>query len=80
MAGASRAWRESFRKYDFESSVSCSQVYLARSKALYGGRFLAEKAVEEEVGSHRPILNNDMIGNIEGVDGVIDNRTFQDIL
>ncbi|MEZ4847635.1 MAG: hypothetical protein R3B93_03185 [Bacteroidia bacterium] len=23
------------------------------------------------------ILNNDMIGNIEGIDGVIDNRSFR---
>ena len=23
------------------------------------------------------VLNNDMIGNIKGVDGVIDNRTFR---
>jgi Zn-dependent M28 family amino/carboxypeptidase len=45
-------------------------------QGLLGGQHLAEIAVEEGwdiVG----VLNNDMIGNIEGVDGVIDNSTFR---
>lgn len=62
-------------KYKFESSI----VYTGLSgeeQGLFGGKYLAEKAISENwniVG----VLNNDMIGNIEGVDGVIDNQTFR---
>lgn len=62
-------------KYKFESSI----VYTGLSgeeQGLFGGKYLAEKATSENwniVG----VLNNDMIGNIEGVDGVIDNQTFR---
>ena len=45
-------------------------------QGLFGGKGMAEYAKEHNwdiVG----ILNNDMIGNISGVDGVIDNRTFR---
>jgi len=45
-------------------------------QGLFGGAGLAAYAQEREwdiIG----VLNNDMIGNIEGVDGVIDNRTFR---
>ena len=62
-------------KYKFESSI----VYTGLSgeeQGLFGGMYLAEKAISENwniVG----VLNNDMIGNIEGVDGVIDNQTFR---
>ncbi|MFZ9046137.1 MAG: M28 family peptidase [Cyclobacteriaceae bacterium] len=61
--------------YDFPSSILLGGLS-GEEQGLYGGRFLAEKAKEEgwEVIG---ILNNDMIGNIEGVDGVIDNRTFR---
>ena len=43
---------------------------------MFGGRHLAEKARDEDwdiVG----VLNNDMIGNIKGIDGVIDNSSFR---
>jgi hypothetical protein len=43
---------------------------------LYGGRGLAAYAKEQDW-EIMGILNNDMIGNIEGVDGVIDNRSFR---
>lgn len=62
-------------KYQFDHSI----VYIGLSgeeQGLFGGQFLAEYAKEnnwELIG----ILNNDMIGNIEGVDGVIDNRSFR---
>ena len=62
-------------KHDFESSILMGGLS-GEEQGLYGGRFLAEKAQAEEweiIG----VLNNDMIGNIEGVDGVIDNRTFR---
>ncbi len=61
--------------YKFENSV----IYVGLSgeeQGLYGGKGLAAHANEqgwEIIG----ILNNDMIGNISGVDGVIDNRTFR---
>ncbi|WP_339647730.1 M28 family metallopeptidase [uncultured Salegentibacter sp.] len=74
MAGAIEAARV-LSQYEFESSV----VYVGLSgeeQGLFGGKGLAEYAKENEweiIG----VLNNDMIGNIEGVDGVIDNRTFR---
>ena len=61
--------------YSFGSSI----VYVGLSgeeQGLFGGAGLAKYAKDNNwnvVG----ILNNDMIGNIEGVDGVIDNRTFR---
>ena len=74
MAGALEAARV-LSKYTFENSI----VYVGLSgeeQGLYGGKGLAQYALDnnwEIIG----ILNNDMIGNIEGVDGVIDNRTFR---
>ena len=74
MAGAMEAARV-LSKYKFESSI----IYVGLSgeeQGLYGGKGLANYAKENNwdiIG----ILNNDMIGNIEGVDGVIDNRTFR---
>lgn len=58
---------------------NCSIVYAALSgeeQGLYGGQGLASFAREKGwqiIG----ILNNDMIGNIEGIDGTIDNRSFR---
>lgn len=74
MAGAIEAARV-LSNYKFESSI----VYLGLSgeeQGLFGGQGMARYAKEnnwEIIG----VLNNDMIGNIEGVDGVIDNRTFR---
>lgn len=74
MAGAIEAARV-LSKYKFENSI----IYVGLSgeeQGLYGGKGLANHALEnnwEIIG----VLNNDMIGNIEGVDGVIDNRTFR---
>ena len=62
-------------KYKFENSI----VYVGLSgeeQGLFGGAGLAKYAKDkgwEIIG----VLNNDMIGNIKGVDGVIDNRTFR---
>ncbi|OUS01960.1 peptidase M28 [Flavobacteriales bacterium 33_180_T64] len=61
--------------YKFESSI----IYVGLSgeeQGLFGGAGLAQYAKDKGwdiIG----ILNNDMIGNIKGVDGVIDNRTFR---
>jgi hypothetical protein len=74
MAGAIEAARV-LSKYHFENSI----VYVGLSgeeQGLYGGKGLAQYALDnnwEIIG----VLNNDMIGNIEGVDGVIDNRSFR---
>lgn len=74
MAGAIEAARV-LSKYKFENSI----IYVGLSgeeQGLFGGKGLAEYAKKnnwEIIG----VLNNDMIGNIEGVDGVIDNRSFR---
>ena len=62
-------------KYKFESSV----IYVGLSgeeQGLFGGAGLAKYA-QDKGWDIIGILNNDMIGNIKGVDGVIDNRTFR---
>ncbi|MDR9366648.1 MAG: M28 family peptidase [Balneolaceae bacterium] len=74
MAGTIEAARV-LSQYEFGSSIIFAGLS-GEEQGLYGGEFLAEKAAEEDweiIG----VLNNDMIGNIEGVDGVIDNRTFR---
>jgi hypothetical protein len=74
MAGAIEAARV-LSKYKFENSI----IYVGLSgeeQGLFGGQGLAKYAKANNwdiIG----VLNNDMIGNIEGVDGVIDNRTFR---
>ncbi len=62
-------------KYKFENSI----IYVGLSgeeQGLFGGKGLAVYAKEkgwEVIG----VLNNDMIGNISGVDSVISNRNFR---
>ena len=74
MAGTIEAARV-LSQYEFDSSI----IYVGLSgeeQGLFGGQGLAQYAKDNEwqvIG----ILNNDMIGNIKGVDGVIDNRTFR---
>lgn len=74
MAGTIEAARV-LSKYTFENSI----IYVGLSgeeQGLFGGQGLAAFAKANNwdiIG----ILNNDMIGNITGVDGVIDNRTFR---
>ena len=45
-------------------------------QGLFGGRHLAEMALQDGW-NIEAVLNNDMIGNIEGVDGVIRNDVFR---
>lgn len=62
-------------KYQFNSSI----VYAALSgeeQGLFGGVGLAAYA-KEKGWNIIGILNNDMIGNIEGIDGNIDNHSFR---
>lgn len=61
--------------YDFESSILLAGLS-GEEQGLFGGNFLAEKA-QTEGWEIIGVLNNDMIGNIQGVDGVIDNRSFR---
>ena len=74
MAGTLEAARV-LSQYQFESSI----MYVGLSgeeQGLFGGKGLAAYAKANNwqiVG----IFNNDMIGNIKGVDGVIDNRSFR---
>ncbi len=74
MAGTIEAARV-LSQYTFENSI----IYLGlagEEQGLFGGKGLAKYAQKqgwEIIG----ILNNDMIGNIKGVDGVIDNRSFR---
>jgi Zn-dependent M28 family amino/carboxypeptidase len=74
MAGVLEAARV-LTRYRFPTSI----VYVGLSgeeQGLYGGQHLATTAREqgwEIVG----VLNNDMIGNIRGQDGVVDNGTFR---
>ena len=72
MAGAIEAARV-LCKTKFPGTI----VYAGLSgeeQGLYGGRILADHA-KEKGWRVMGILNNDMIGNIEGVNGVIDNTT-----
>lgn len=74
MAGTIEAARV-LSKYKFPSSI----VYAGLSgeeQGLFGGKYMAE-AAKKEGWDVIGILNNDMIGNIEGIDGVIDNTTFR---
>jgi Zn-dependent M28 family amino/carboxypeptidase len=74
MAGAIEAARV-LSNYKFANSIILAGLS-GEEQGLYGGRFMAQMATEkgwEIIG----VLNNDMIGNIEGVDGVIDNRSFR---
>lgn len=60
-------------KYTFNGSV----VYAALSgeeQGLFGGKIMAEQAIADKW-RVEAVINNDMIGNISGINGVIDNTT-----
>jgi len=74
MAGAIEAARV-LSQYKFPVSI----IYVGLSgeeQGLYGGKIMAEYAKENDW-EILGVLNNDMIGNIHGIDGVIDNSTFR---
>ena len=74
MAGTIEAARI-LSEHRFPSSV----VFVGLSgeeQGLWGGQHMAAVA-REEGWEITAVLNNDMIGNIEGIDGVIDNSTFR---
>lgn len=74
MAGVLEAARV-LSKYEFP----CSILFVGLSgeeQGLFGGKFLAQTALDEEwdiIG----VLNNDMISNISGIDGIVDNIHFR---
>ncbi|MCB0578495.1 MAG: M28 family peptidase [Phaeodactylibacter sp.] len=74
MAGTLEAARV-LSQYEFPNSI----VYAGLSgeeQGLFGGKHMAEVAKAEGwdiIG----VLNNDMIGNIQGIDGVVDNTSFR---
>lgn len=72
MAGAIEAARI-LTKYKFPSSI----MYVGLSgeeQGLFGGQILADYAIEKGW-ELKAVLNNDMIGNIKGINGVINNTT-----
>ena len=74
MAGTIEAARV-LSQYEFPHSIAYVGLS-GEEQGLFGGQGLADYAQENDweiIG----VLNNDMIGNIEGVDGVIDNRSFR---
>ncbi|MCK0131801.1 M28 family peptidase [Flavobacteriaceae bacterium F08102] len=74
MAGTIEAARV-LSKYRFPVSI----VYVGLSgeeQGLYGGKYMA-KIAKKEGWDIIGVINNDMIGNIRGIDGVIDNSTFR---
>lgn len=61
--------------YDFDATI----MYVGLSgeeQGLFGGTILANYA-KQKGWNIDAVLNNDMIGNIEGINGVIDNRTVR---
>jgi hypothetical protein len=74
VAGVIEAARN-LSQYQFEASI----VFAALSgeeQGLYGGRILADYA-NAQGWSLQAVLNNDMIGNIAGINGVIDNHSVR---
>lgn len=72
VAGAMEAARM-LSKYEFNASI----IYAAlagEEQGLFGGKILAEKA-KAEGWRVEAVLNNDMIGNISGINGITDNTT-----
>lgn len=60
-------------QYKFAGSI----VYAAlagEEQGLFGGKIMAEQA-QQDGWRIKAVLNNDMIGNIEGINGVINNTT-----
>ena len=74
MAGTIEAARV-LSKYEFPATI----IYVGLSgeeQGLFGGQHMAAVAKDQGwdiIG----VINNDMIGNIEGVDGIIENNTFR---
>ncbi len=74
MAGTIEAARL-LSRHEFPTSVVFAGLS-GEEQGLWGGQHMAAVARREgwEIDA---VLNNDMIGNVEGIDGVIDNSTFR---
>jgi Zn-dependent M28 family amino/carboxypeptidase len=75
MAGVLEAARLLTASRPFSASV----VFVGLSgeeQGLWGGEHMAQVALDEGW-DITAVLNNDMIGNVRGVDGVVDNTTFR---
>ncbi len=62
-------------KHRFNSSVVYA-LLSGEEQGLWGGRNMAQQA-KGEGWEIMGVINNDMIGNIEGITGVVDNTTFR---
>jgi len=74
MAGTIEAARI-LTRHTFPTSIVYAGLS-AEEQGLYGGQKMASVAREEEW-DIIAVLNNDMIGNTEGIDGIKDNTTFR---
>ncbi len=80
IAGILEAARVLSKSYSKDKSKFKNSIVFAalsgEEQGLFGGKFMAEQAKKDGwdiIG----VINNDMIGNIEGINGVIDNRSFR---
>ena len=60
-------------KYEFNGSIVFAAL-AGEEQGLFGGKIMAKQATKDGW-RIKAVLNNDMIGNIEGVNGVINNTT-----
>lgn len=74
MAGTIEAARV-LSKYKFPVSIIFTGLS-GEEQGLYGGQHMA-KVAKEKGWDIIGVINNDMIGNIKGIDGVIDNSSFR---
>ena len=74
MAGTIEAARI-LSQYEFPTSVAFVGLS-GEEQGLWGGQYLAATAIEEGWDIDA-VINNDMIGNIAGIDGVVDNSVFR---
>ncbi len=74
MAGVLEAARV-LSKYEFANSIAFVGLS-GEEQGLFGGKIMAAQAIKDST-EIIGILNNDMIGNIQGIDGVIDNQSFR---
>jgi hypothetical protein len=74
MAGTIEAARV-LSKYRFPASIVFAGLS-GEEQGLFGGRHMAQVA-KQEGWNIEGVLNNDMISNVEGIDGVVENNTFR---
>ena len=72
MAGVIEAARV-LTKYQFNGSIVFAGL-AGEEQGLFGGKIMAEQA-QKDGWRIKAVLNNDMIGNIQGINGVINNTT-----